>query len=167
MITTNAHLRETIKVGLTLSLAAVSFSCAPSIDEQCYRRDSALDWEGSPTSRPYCDWQQGELPMPPPEFARTNKVFVAFDATDEHPCDPCDVEGFDELLRAEIERQCPGEPYSDLTRGCYIPENESTNGQCWVEGIYFANFMVAAHSCVGCDPETGECKMAFDKGGME
>lgn len=142
-------------LGISVAVLTV-WGCGPDSDAQCYIRDPGLDWEGDPLSGPhYCG--EFRLPDPPEGYARVNQVFVAFEPTEDQPCDPCDVERFDELLRAEIERQCPGQPYSNLERGCYIPPEK--NDFCWVVGTYSANFFVPVpdHGCLGCDPETGEC----------
>jgi len=57
------------------------------------------------------------------------------------PCDPCDLERFDGLLRDKIEEECDL-PY-EFVRGCYVPSEETSNGRCWVAGLYFSN----------CDPD--------------
>ncbi len=85
----------------------------------------------------FCEWGPGELPDPPEPSLSTHQVSLAFAPTQDMPCDPCDVEAFDALLRAEIETVCD-QPY-ELMRGCYIRPEETTNGSCWVAGVYFSD----------------------------
>lgn len=118
------------------SLFLCACSDRPS-EESCYPRDSAPDSDPSDPFPPYCRWPSGELPEPPDGFEFTRKVFVAFEPTEDAPCDPCDLERFDAMLRAKIEEEC-NTPY-ELVRGCYAPSEETSNGSCWVEGLYYSN----------------------------
>lgn len=110
---------------LGLAFAVASSACGddePAADGggQCYPLDPELPVV--PPSVPHCGWLPGEFPAPPDGYDKTNRVSVHFTPTDEEPCDPCNVELFDMLLEAEIERECD-QPYAAFQRGCYrLPE---------------------------------------------
>lgn len=141
-------------VGLATGIGS---ACHRDIDSGCYERDPSLDYDGDPAFRPQsCGWD-ATLPDPPDGYARTNKIWATFTPSEDAPCDPCDVERLDQLLRDKIEERCPGQKYTGLARACYAAPEESGNEYCSVAGTYFANFEITVSSCNACDPATGEC----------
>ncbi|MEM7156227.1 MAG: hypothetical protein AAF799_25465 [Myxococcota bacterium] len=128
---------------MALAVGVVVGACttrnAPEDDDDrvCYVVDPSLGHDPADINRPYCGWAVGGLPEPPEGFESTRKVFVAFDVDQGEPCDPCDPEHFDALLREKVEEECNGD--YELVRGCYVPTEESTNGHCWVAGLYYSN----------------------------
>lgn len=119
--------------------ALASLACAdddaPSDDAACYPVDPELPIV--PPIVPHCEWRPGEFPEPPEGYAQTHPVSVSFVPTDDQPCDPCNVELFDMLLKAEIERECNA-PYAAFERGCYVPPDGTAGAGtlCQVRGIY-------------------------------
>ena len=121
-----------------LSGVLLGMSCSDRrTQQQCYARDASLDYTGNLAFKPFCDWDDG-LPEPPQGTEYTWKVTACFEPTDDKPCDPCDVERFDALLKAKIEERCD-QPWDGFTRGCYVPPEEQTEGYCCAHAIYFSN----------------------------
>lgn len=122
-----------------LLVLACAMACSeddPSSGEaSCYALDPELPI--IPPSVPHCNWQPGEFPAPPKGYAKTNRVSVEFLPSDDEPCDPCNVELFDALLKTEIEREC-NEPYTAFVRGCFLPPDGTAGlGKlCQVRGLY-------------------------------
>lgn len=146
VITRRSHSLSTRCATLAAWLAFVVAgpgSCAdePSVEGggECYPLDPMLPID--PPSFPHCGWPAGQLPEPPSGFARTNRVGVEFTASDDAPCDPCDTERFDGLLKERIAMECD-QPYTAFERGCYRPPDGSDSGpgqRCVVLGIYASN----------------------------
>lgn len=133
-----AHSGRLLRLTAFLVLQAALHACADDAtgaEEACYPVDPELPIV--PPSVPHCDWQIGELPAPPDGYEKTNRVSVSFAPTDDQPCDPCNVELFDMLLKAEIERECDA-PYAAFERGCYVPPDGTPGAGtlCQVRGIY-------------------------------
>jgi hypothetical protein len=120
-------------------------------EDGCYAKHVSLD-QLTPDTHPDvlllhatgCEWAEIDanhpfgLPLPPPPDDRYGQmwgVVAAFEVTDNDPCDPCDVERLDALLRARIDETC-GMPYDHFTRGCYATPEETNTNYCSVAAIY-------------------------------
>jgi len=133
--------------GFTLGMA-LEIGCQPSVEEQCLLLDPSRDFQGPPAQREICGWMPGILPEPAQGYAKTHLISVGFTTTEDEPCDSCDLERFEELLREEVERRCGSLDYTDLTLGCYIPPDENSDS-CWITGYYSSNYdnVPIEHGC--------------------
>ena len=123
-----------------LSCALVSaIGCGDDADPNCYPLDPMLEFTAP--SIPLCEYRSSEIPPPPAGYANRYRVGAAFTPTDENPCDPCDREHFDALLKAQIQQDLVSEcdePYADFEGLCYSPPSE-TQDYCSVLGMYASN----------------------------
>ena len=102
---------------------------------ECYPIDPLLDHPDNNGTQ-YCGIEAGGLPDPRFGYAETREVFIAV-PLDEGPCDRCDTQRLEALLRAKVEEECDL-PY-ELEPLCYAPGREGTNQACWVMGLYYSD----------------------------
>lgn len=131
-----SHLKQAILIVATMSASSVAGCSDDETNQRCYPLDPMLEY--TPPFIPLCEWPAGELPEPPPEYEYTNRVTAVFEPTDDQPCDPCDLELFDALLKKEIQKDCD-QPYANFQRACYSPPDGTGMGSgrwCSVYGTY-------------------------------
>jgi len=140
--------------------AASGTSCRPSIEQECYE---VLEYVAPPPDTlppdlPYCSVTFGTVPRPPDGYGFTHRVGLAFVPTEDEPCDPCDVERFEEMFRAAIEERlsqgspsCARKDPSDPVGLCVYQPDETTE-MCSVLGVYFSNYhdVPVEHGCSDC-----------------
>lgn len=129
-------------------LGALQAGCHREPEAQCLPLDPSRDFQGLPAQRPYCGWEPGALPEPLAGYAKTHLVSVAFTASEDEPCDACDLDQLEARLRDEIEGMCGGRDYDGLTLGCYIPPDDDSES-CWIIGTYSSNYdhVPVEHGC--------------------
>ena len=141
-------------------------SCNRKVEQQCLDELEYSEPEPGTLAPniPYCGQILGIGPEPPDGYGFTHRVGVGFVPSEDEPCDPCDVERFDELLRAAItERTSQGSPScarmdpSDPVGMC-IHQPDETSDTCRVLGVYFSNYgdVPIEHGCRDCR-EDGTC----------
>jgi hypothetical protein len=138
-------------------------SCHRQLEDECYEqlpRPPEPD-SGTPeeiVKLPYCSWTVSTLPDPPEGYAFTHRVSAHFVPSEDDPCDPCDVDRLDALLRAAIEDKtsqdtpsCARMEPSEPMRGCVHPPDE-TSAECRVLGVFFSNYndVPSTSGCVDC-----------------
>lgn len=139
---------------------ALATSCHRSVSEECYESlpRPTIEPTQDPTTLPYCSWTLGTLPAPPEGYGFTHGVSASFIPTEDEPCDPCDVERLDQMLRTAIEEKtsqgspsCARIDPSEPVRACVHPPDE-TSDQCVVAGIFFSNHsnIPVEYGCVDC-----------------
>lgn len=135
-------------LGLLAASTTIETGCHREIEGLCVEIDPSRDFTGSPSRREICGWELGLPPGPAAGYAKAHRVSVAFPVTDDAPCDPCDMERFEDLLRAEVETKCGGLDYEDLEVGCFIPPDEDSD-LCWVIGSYSSSYdhVPIEHGC--------------------
>lgn len=139
---------------------ALATSCRPPVEDECYETlpRPEIDPTQDPTTLPYCSWTVSTLPDPPEGYAFTYRVSASFVPSEDEPCDPCDVERLDALLRAAIEEKtsqdapsCARMQPSEPVRACVHPPDESSD-ECVVAGVFFSSYrdVPVAHGCTDC-----------------
>lgn len=156
-----------LAVLLGLALAVVlAGSCGPQSEDECYESlpRPQIDATQDPTALPYCVWTSSTLPDPPEGYAFTHRVSASFVPSENEPCDPCDVERLDALLRAAIDEQtsqgspsCARVQPSEPMRACVHPPDERSD-ECTVMGVFFSNYhdVPVEHGCTDCRAD-GSC----------
>jgi hypothetical protein len=137
-------------VAIAAGLAAAALlgtSCHRQVETQCYDvlPRPEVDPTQLPPDLPFCDVTVSTVPDPPDGYGFTHRVGAGFVPTDDDPCDPCDLERFEELLRAAIQdrtsqdspscaRTDPSEPV-----GLCVHEPDETSDECRVLGVFYSN----------------------------
>jgi hypothetical protein len=129
---------------ILMSALLVAAGCSDDGQEaNCYPLDPMLDYEWP--SLPLCDYHASEIPEPPPGYAHRYRVGVIFVPTEENPCEPCDRDHFDALLKSQIKEDLVAEcdePFADFQGLCYAPPSDpesATEKFCRVFGMYASN----------------------------
>lgn len=143
-------------------------SCKPRVEQQCYEEIEYIGPQTGmlPPDFPYCAVTYSTVQDPPDGYGFTHLVATAFLPTEDQPCDPCNVEHLDQLLRAAIEQRMsqgspscarmePGDPVGLCV---HPPDETSESDQCRVRGVYFSNYhdVPTTAGCTDCR-ENGTC----------
>jgi len=152
----------TITVGLLACCSGLlaGASCNRNIHQQCYEEVEYVAPEPGtlPPDFPYCTQTLGFGPEPPDGYGFTHHVDMGFVPSEDEPCDPCDVDRLDGLLRAAIQdrlsqgsescaRIAPSDPV-----GMCVYQPDATSDQCRVLGVFYSNQrdVPVEHGCTDC-----------------
>lgn len=123
-------------------------NCRRQVTEECYAELEymGLDPEIAAVDLPYCSYTFSTVPNPPEGNGFTHRVGYGFVPSADTPCDPCDIDRLDSLLRSTIEaRMSQGSPScarmepSEPVGLCVHQPNENSE-ECRVLGIFYSNF---------------------------